>query len=160
MIDGIVIGLIGLFALVGALLMPHALEFKGVLGFMIGAGFLPAVCGATVVILAILLILSERKSRKGATKSAAAPSDAAVQERRSKITNYIIMLLIFGLFIFLMGKVHFTLLTFLYFITFYIFAYRNQLPKMKSILKVFILSIGATFFLAYLLPTFLQIPLP
>lgn len=159
MIEGIVIGLFGLFALVGALMMPHALEFKGVMGFMIGAGFLPAVISATIVVLSVLLICSERKNRQIAPKPAAAPSTPA-PDRRSRISGFLIQLGIFALFIFLMGDVPFLMLTFAYFIVFYVFAYRRELPRMKSVLKVLTLSIGATFFLAYLLPTFLQMPLP
>jgi len=156
MFEGIVIGIIGLVVTVIALFMPHALEFKGILAFMIGPGFLPAMFGALLAFLALLLILGERKKIK-TVKSSAADSKKA---NGSKTSTYIILVLIFAFYVLCIGKISFTVLTFIYFSAFYAFNYKDQLFKLKKVLKVAVLSVSATFFLAYVLPSVLQIPLP
>jgi len=153
-IEGTVVTLIGFFILIiSVFFVPkNPINLGMSIKFLIGAGFLPAICGGLLIYLGITLIIQRKdgfyliSSIKSITKN-------------PEIRRMIVLFGIFFVYILIIGKVSFLFATYLYFCSFFTYVYLKNY-KLISILKMLFLSLIFTVLIVYVFPLSLDIMLP
>jgi|OpeIllAssembly_1097287.scaffolds.fasta_scaffold48266_2 hypothetical protein len=160
MLEAVVIGIIGLLAIGGAVRLPRAQEFPGLLAYMIGAGFMPLVLGVVLIGLSLALVARERRLRRVSGGDSGPPLRERIRAERSTIGMYLAIAGVILFYVLLLGKLPFPWLTLLFFLLFYGVNYAERLRTLRGVLRVAILSVIATAFIAYIMPMSLSMPLP
>lgn len=160
MLEAVVIGIIGLLAIGEAVRLPRAQEFPGLLAYMIGPGFMPLVLGVVLIGLSLALVARERRLRRASGGDSGPPLRERIRAERSTIGMYLAIAGVILFYVLLLGKLPFPWLTLLFFLLFYGVNYAERLRTLRGVLRVAILSVVATAFIAYIMPMSLSMPLP
>ncbi|MFA5027187.1 MAG: tripartite tricarboxylate transporter TctB family protein [Candidatus Methylomirabilota bacterium] len=160
MLEAVVIGLIGMLAIGEAVRLPHAQEFSGVLAYLIGPGSMPFMLGAVLIGLSLALVERERRLRRASGESGGPSLLARLSAARSSVGMYLAIAGVLLFYVLLLGTLPFPVLTLLFFLLFYGVNYAEQLRTPRVLLRVAVLSVVATVFIAYVMPLSLSMPLP
>lgn len=140
--------IISIFIILESLNMPKPIV--GIIGFILSPGFFPIILGFSLMGLSLGLFIRVIK-QKGSSKSIVAQGSFLTVERKRLLFIMISTII----YILLLDKFYFSILTFLYLIFLFIF-----LRKSQSIKRLIIYAIIATFFLSFVLPQLFEMPLP
>ena len=146
LIGGVLLLALSIFVIFEALGMPE----KGRWGFFMGPGFFPFILGVVLLFLTAALSISSIKERGYLNlKTWAQGVYMSTGSRR-----WLIITTLTGLYVLLLGRVPFVLATFVYLslVFFYL--------RVGNILKILVLSIGASIFVGYMVPWVFEMPLP
>lgn len=160
MLEAVLVGIIGLLAIGEAARLPHAQEFGGVLGYLIGPGSMPLILGLILVGLSLALVGRERRLRRAPGGSSGPTLLDRLRAERASVGMYLAIAGILLGYVLLLGRLPFPLLTLLFFLVFYGVNYAEQLRTFRGLLRVAALSLVATAFIAYIMPISLSMPLP
>jgi hypothetical protein len=160
MLEAVVVGLIGLLAIGEALRLPAAQEFPGALAYLIGPGSMPFLLGVLLVGLSLALVERERRLLKASEGRRGPSLFARLKAERASVGLYLAIAGVLLFYVLLLGRLPFPLLTLLFFLLFYGVNYAAELRTVRGLLRVAVLSVVATAFIAYLMPLSLSMPLP
>ncbi len=140
--------LFALLMLIGATRFTYQKE----MGFVTSAGFTPILLAILVSILSIFLIVRTiRREKPGSIHFSAW---AARLCRDETVRRSALLITITGLYIFLVGTVHFLPLTLLFLCTIYFYL------KIGTIGRILIYSLANALLIGYVIPWIYQMPLP
>ncbi|MEM1525144.1 MAG: tripartite tricarboxylate transporter TctB family protein [Nitrososphaerales archaeon] len=140
--------IISIFIILESLNMPKPIV--GIIGFILSPGLFPTILGISLIGLSLRLFIRVIKQKESPKSIIAQGSFLTVERKR-----LLIIMISTIIYILLLDKFYFSILTFLYLIFLFIF-----LRKSQSIKRLIIYAIIATFFLSFVLPQLFEMPLP
>jgi hypothetical protein len=158
MLEGMVVTIIGVIILITSILLPeNPIKFAGWLGIVVQAGFMPTILSLLIIILGFKLMTDNRIP--ASDKSAATGEvDRVGAIRMGTIVGFT------TLYVVLLGKINFAILSFCYFMTIicYLKFTGNVLEshRFSTIFKIIIISCIFVLIVAYILPLMLRLQVP
>ncbi|MCX8191679.1 MAG: tripartite tricarboxylate transporter TctB family protein [Nitrososphaerota archaeon] len=140
--------IIGIFITLESLKMPK--PTVGMIGTILSPGFFPTILGICLMGLSMgLMVRLMRRKEPQHTSSSKGPF-LTIERKRWLVINISTII-----YILLLDKFYFPILTFIYLTFLFIFLRRSQ-----SIKRLVLYALVATFFLSFVLPQLFEIPLP